>query len=139
MTPMFSRFLFPAVFSLLVWPTFEMSAAAQSSSDQQPTPPYLAPVPERLHWIVTFSYVSKNDSGTTPASPPSDNPTSIETTKVGDMRRILVKFAEGPPQQFDIIGNHCFDQGPLGLEYRTMDAEFVTYMFFTLGFSFTHC
>jgi hypothetical protein len=136
---MFSRFLFTAFISLLAWPAFETPVAAQSSSNQQPAPPYLAPVPDRLHWIVTFSYVSKNDSGTAPASSPSENPASIETMKVGNMRRILVKFAEGSPQQLDIIGNHCFVQGPLGLEYRTMDADFVPYMFFTLGFSFTQC
>jgi len=128
---MFSRFLFTAFISLLAWPAFETPVAAQSSSNQQPAPPYLAPVPDRLHWIVTFSYVSKNDSGTAPASSPSENPASIETMKVGNMRRILVKFAEGSPQQLDIIGNHCFVQGPLGLEYRTMDAasfkEFTTY------------
>ncbi|MCE0499384.1 MAG: hypothetical protein LV481_15695 [Methylacidiphilales bacterium] len=55
------------------------------------------------------------------------------------MRRIVVKFVNSPLQQFDIIGDHCFSHGSLGLEYRRMGEDFMPYMFFNLGFAFTQC
>ena len=55
------------------------------------------------------------------------------------MRRIVVKLANGTTQQFDIIGDHCFSEGALGLEYRRMGENFVPYMYFNLGFAFTEC
>jgi hypothetical protein len=139
MIPMYSRFLFPAFIPLLVWACLEFPVEAQDSSDQRPTPPYLAPMPERVHWVVTFTYVPKNDSGTPPASTPSDHPASIETTKVGTMRRVVLKFADGSAKQFDFVGNHYFVQGPLGLEYRTLGGELPPYKFFSLRFLFTEC
>jgi hypothetical protein len=108
---------------------------SSSSSSPRPTPPYLAPVPENCHWIVKFSYVTKGAAGT----PQANYPISVETTKVGAMKRIVVKFVTNPPQQFDIIGNHYFSQGPLGLEYRALNDEMPLYMFYETGFAFTEC
>ncbi|MCE0499387.1 MAG: hypothetical protein LV481_15710 [Methylacidiphilales bacterium] len=112
---------------------------SSSSSSPQPTPPYLAPVPENCHWIVNFSYVPKNAPGTSPVPPPAAYPVSVETIKVGNLRRILVKFVNSPPQQFDLISGYCFFQGPTGLEYHRLREDYVPYMFFDLGFSFTQC
>jgi hypothetical protein len=108
---------------------------APSSSSPKPTPPYLAPVPENCHWIVNFTYATKDAEGTT-----HDNyPASVESTKVGAFTRVVVKFVNSPSRQFDIVGNHYFSQGPLGLEYRTLDGEFPIYVFFDAGFAFTQC
>jgi hypothetical protein len=136
---MSTRFLTTSVVALLVWAPLEFPVEAQDSSGQQPTPPYLAPIPARLHWIVTFSYSPKNGSGTAPAAPQDNSPVSVETTKVGTTRRIVVKFINGTTQQIDILADHCFYQGPLGLEYRPMGGDFTPYTFFTFGFSFTQC
>jgi hypothetical protein len=138
MIPFVMRFLFITILGSLIFMPLEAQESSSSTSPQ-PTPPYLAPVPENCHWIVTFSYVSKNTPGTPPVPPPTTYPVSVETTKVGKMRRIVVKFANSPPQQFDFIGDHCFLQGPLGLEYRRLEEGIVPYMNFNLGFAFTQC
>ena len=136
MIPMFTRLLFIAVLSAVVWAPLEIPVEAQDSSDQGPTPPYLAPAPERLHWIVTFSYSPKNDS----ATPPDNSPASVETTKVGTTRRIVVKFVNGSAKQFDIIGSDCFTQmPPMGLQALKLGAGYVPFQYFDLGFSFTSC
>ncbi len=143
MIPMFMRFLFALIFSWTAFVLFESPLEAQQesgSSNPQPTPPYLAPVPANLHWIVNFSYVAKTDSGTKPAPPPDGYPVSIETTKVGTTRRIVVKFANSPPQQIDIFGKDCYAQDPtLGLQCRKLGGDYTPYMFFDLGFPFTQC
>lgn len=136
---MFSRFTSLAFISWLAWAPLEFPVEAQDSSNQRPTPPYLAPLPERLHWIVTFSYVPKSNSGTSPAQPPADCPASIETTKVGTTRRIVVKFVDGSTRQFDIIGKDCYTQLPsLGLQALELE-NYVPFQYFDLGFSFTSC
>jgi hypothetical protein len=137
------RFLLITVFFSMALVPFESPLGAQQVSDTshpQPTPPYLAPVPSNLHWIVTFSYVEKTDSGTKPAPPPANCPVSIETTKVGSTRRIVVKFANSPPQQFDIFDKDCYAQDPpLGLQCRRLGGDYIPFMFFDLGFAFTQC
>jgi hypothetical protein len=138
MIPLVMRFLFLAILSSLAF--IPLKAQESSSlSNSQPTPPYLAPVPKNCHWIVNFSYLSKNTPGTPPKPPPANYPVSIETTKAGTMRRVAVKFVNNPPQQFDIVGDHYFSQGPLGLEYRPLGGEIPIYMYFDLGFAFTQC
>jgi len=137
---MSSRFLATTVFALLVWAPLEFPVEAKDSSHQQPTPPYLASMPDRLHWIVTFAYIPKTDSGTPAAPPPADCPVSIDTTKVGTTRRIVVKFVDGSTRQFDIIGAQCFTELPaLGLQALKMDGTYVPFQYFDLGFSFTGC
>jgi hypothetical protein len=109
---------------------------SSASSDPRPAPPYLAPVPENCHWIVNLSYVSKS---TPPVAPPPDSPVSIDTTRVGNMRRIIVKFVNGDTRQFDIVGHDCFAQDPpLGLQRRPL-GTFEPYPYFDMGFPFTEC
>lgn len=131
---LFMRFFFLIVLGSLAFISLEAQESSSSSSPK-PTPPYLAPVPKYCHWIVNFSYTTKGAAGT----PQADFPVSVETTKVGTMKRIAVKFVTIPPQQFDIVGNHYFSQGPLGLEYRALSDEMPLYMFFDAGFAFTQC
>jgi hypothetical protein len=134
MIPMHMRFLLIVVFGTVLVP-FENPAKAQAA----PTPPYLAPVPERLHWIVNFSYIQKAAPGTPPAPPPPTNPVTIETTKVGTTRRIVVKSSDGSTRQFDIIGKDCYTQLPaLGLQALKL-RDYVPFPYFDLGFSFTGC
>jgi hypothetical protein len=135
---MTSRFAFTAVVSCFFGAAFAPPAAAQSSSPAtQPSPPYLASVPERLHWIVTFTYPTPSSPGAPSAPPPADSPVSVEITKVGTTRRIVVKFTNGTTKQFDIIGTDCYTQLPsLGLQAIRMQ-DYVPYEYFDLGFPFT--
>ncbi len=143
MIPLFMRFLFALIFCWTAFALLEKPLGAQEtseSSNQQPTPPCLAPVPGNLHWIVSYSYIPKNVPGIPPAPPSANAPVSIETTKVGTARRIVVKFVNSPTQQIDIFDKDCYAPDPtLGLQCRTLGGNYTPYMFFDLGFSFTQC
>lgn len=133
------RFLPTVAFCLACLVGSLRAQEASGVSRHQPTPPYLAPVPANLHWIVNFTYPSKDASGAPAAPPPATYPVTVETTKVGDLRRILVKFVNSPPRQFDISADNCFMQTPAGLECRKLDGNDAPYMFFNPGFAFTQC
>jgi len=140
---MFMRFLPAIVFCWTAFALFERPLGAQEaseSSNPKPTPPYLAPVPEKLRWIVNFTYVPKNAPGAAPAAPSPDSPLSIDTMKVGNMRRVVVKYVNGTTQQYDIFGTDCYSQYPaLGLQCRKIGEGYAPYPYFDVPFPYTGC
>jgi len=98
---------------------------------QTPTPPYLATVPPKLHWIVTFSYIAKSAP---------DSIASIDTTKVGTTKRVLVKYVDGSSRQYDILGSDCYTEVPsLGLQCLRISDGYHPFPFYDEPFPFTAC
>jgi hypothetical protein len=137
MTSIFNRLLLGAI---LYGNVQGLVAQEASPSDGQPTPPYLASVPQKLHWIINFSYVQKNAPDTTPAAPSPDSPLSIDTMRVGNMRRVVVKYVNGTTQQYDIFGTDCYSQYPaLGLQCRKMGEGYTPFPYSDVAFPYTGC
>lgn len=136
------RFLLTIAFCGMALARFDGSLRAQlagAPANQRPSPPYLAPMPSNLHWVITFTYPQKPAS-TTPALPtPATYPVRVETIKVGNLRHITVNFVNSPAQQFDIFGSNCFVQTSDGLECMSLSENYEPYMFYDPGFSFTKC
>jgi hypothetical protein len=137
------RYLVATILFGLVLALMGSRLRAQETSPPapQPRPPFLASVPRNIHWIVSFSYISQGKNAATdlPLPPPEGYPVSIETTKVGKARHVLVKFADGSSHQYDFIAGWCLLEGPKGWELVNVGTDFLPYMFFDPGFLFTQC
>ena len=133
-------------------------AHAQSEKIPVPKAPYLAPVPDYGHWIVTFQHKEAASNGAATGSAPSPNasgaplapstlpaaptlsssdygfPTAIETIRTGDLRGVTLTFANGKTKQYTCQGNWILCSTPNGplLGIATPTAH--PYIYYTTGF-----
>ena len=135
-------------------------AWAQTDEVPVPKPPYIAPVPDYGHWIVTFKYgkASNNSSGAgnnpSPAAAPAPlsvpaatnappapsasdgSPTSIETIKTGDLRGITLTFSDGTSKEFTCQGDWVLCSTREGPQLRIASPTALPYIYYTTGFIF---
>jgi hypothetical protein len=81
---------------------------AQEDINPVPQPPYLAPVPDYGHWVITFKFASeaaaKAAAPTAPGTPadaaaaPVLPLTRADIIKTGDMRLVTLSTGNGPPR-----------------------------------------
>jgi hypothetical protein len=121
---------------------------AHAQSDEQPVPkaPYLTPVPDYGHWMVTFKYApsapAPTPAGAPPAAPAAPEPPtgqdgppkSIETIKTGELRGITVTAFDGSTREFTCQGNWVLSSSPHGAQLGIITPVSHPYTFFTTGY-----
>jgi len=137
---------------------------AQVDEKPVPKPPYLAPVPDYGHWTVTFKYENAPVSATsstgdstspTAAKPavttaaavapvattaptataaPDGFPTVIDTIKTGDLRGVVLTFANGTSRQFTCQGDWVLTSTSKGAQVGIVNSSWAPYVYYTTGF-----
>ncbi len=118
----------------------------------EPHAPYLAPVPDYGHWMVTFKYKEAPSNGAAsatgdptaapsvpgaqpaPSAPDYSSPTSIETIKTGDLRGVTLTFSDGTSKQFTCQGDWVLSSTPKGPQLSIASPQAIPYVFYTIGF-----
>jgi hypothetical protein len=112
----------------------------QAQSEDKPLPhePYLAAVPDYAHWTVTMKYeTTAFDSaarGDKPPVVPSGYPSVIDTIKTGDLRSVLITFADGTSKQFTCQGDWVLASTPKGPQLTVATPTTRPYVYYTRGF-----
>ncbi|MCE0496844.1 MAG: hypothetical protein LV481_02700 [Methylacidiphilales bacterium] len=113
-----------------------------------PKAPYLAPVPDYGHWIVTFKSVTDASPGTaspadgtaaaTSAPPvppaPDASPKTIETIKTGNLRGVTVTLNNGTSSQFTCKGDWILCSTPTGPALGIASPLSHPYTYYTTGY-----
>ncbi len=117
---------------------------SRAQTDDKPVPkaPYLAPVPDYGHWIVTFKYDGATDStsaddNTAAAKPslvPDGFPTAIDTIKTGNLRGIVFTASDGTTRQFTCQGDWVLSSTPKGPQLLVASLSQRPYTYYTSGF-----
>jgi hypothetical protein len=116
---------------------------AQEETNPVPRPPYLAAVPDYGHWTVKFTYKANAPaapaSGATPAAPaasapPDGFPTAIDTIKTGDLRGVVLTFANGTSKQYTCQGDWVLTSGAKGPQLGIASSTSRPYIYYTTGF-----
>jgi hypothetical protein len=131
------------------------TARAQDGDVPTPAPPFLAPVPDYGHWMVTFKNkeaapaaspatplvpaAAPSKPGTPPApvsSPAPDDASlkSIETIKTGDLRGVTLTFADGKSKQYTCQGDWVLCSSPKGPQLSIANPASGPYIYYTTGF-----
>jgi hypothetical protein len=117
---------------------------AQAEEKPTPKPPYLAEVPDYAHWTVTFKYGTSNGpasaaggTGADAAKPPvaqNGFPTMIETIKTGNLRGVVLTFADGSTKQFTCQGDWVLSSTSKGAQLSMASPSRLPYVYYTTGF-----
>ena len=115
---------------------------AEEEASPEPKAPFLAAVPDYGHWVVTFKYTP--DTATAPvetdkAKPPAAPegfPTSIDTIKTGDLRGVVLTFADGSTKQFTCQGEWVLASTSKGPQLSIATSTLPPYVYYTTGFVF---
>jgi hypothetical protein len=123
-------------------PVIALSAGASLSLAQQdgkpvPRPPYVAAIPVNGHWSVTLDASDPQAPAGTKAPLADEHvPTSIDTIKVGNTKRVTLFFKDGTSRRFDQVDGYFLTASPAGAKlFVPMDAS-PPYPFYTDGFLF---
>jgi hypothetical protein len=108
------------------------------AEDASPTPtaPFVASVPEKAHWTVTFSYGSPGAPPLAKPAVPTGHPAQIETIKSGGSYRFVVSYADGTTQTFDKIGGYIATTTATGVQLIRISPEFTPYIYYDADFLF---
>ena len=115
------------------------AASAFAQSDDKPTPkaPFIAPVPDYGHWLVTFKYSAdpdKTDDKTKPPAVPNGYPVTIDTIKSDEMKSVVLTFADGKSKQFTCRGDWIMTSTAKGPQLSIASPSSQPFMFYTAGF-----
>ena len=111
-------------------------------TDEKPAPkpkaPFLADVPDYGHWIVTLKYGSAPSSdvasGAKPPSAPDGSPTMIDTIKTGELRGVVLTFADGTTKPFSCQGDWVLISTPKGPQLGIVTSSWRPYIYYTARF-----
>ena len=117
-----------------------MRTFAQQTPVPIPKAPYVAPVPSYGHWTMELISEAAATPATVPGSPAVTSrpriPTTIETIRTGDLKRVIITYSTGVPQQFDQAGPYFLtssgSRADLFIPHRGEDP----YPYYTKGFLF---
>ena len=117
-----------------------MRTFAQQSPVPTPKSPYVAPVPSYGHWTVELKSEAAAPPATAPGNPTPTSqpgiPTTIETIRTGDLKRVILTYSTGASRQFDQAGPYFLtssgSRADLFIPHRGEDP----YPFYTKGFLF---
>jgi len=123
------------------------TSRAQADGKPVPKAPYLAPVPDYGHWIVTFRYDGASDAApdngaAAPASTdapkppgaPEGYPASIDTIKTGLLRGVVLTFGDGSTKQYTCQGDWVLSSTPKGPQITAASSTQNPYPFYSSGF-----
>jgi len=120
-----------------------MATASAQTDKPAPKAPYLAPVPDYGHWIVTFKYAGSPDSvpadddaATAASAPkaPDGFPITLDTIKTGDLRGVVFTSADGSSRQFTCQGDWILSSTPKGPQLLVASSSQRPYAYYTSGF-----
>ena len=119
-----------------------MRISAQPPPALVPKPPYVAPVPIYGHWTVVLeSEPATSPAGHHHARPKVESqqiPTTIDTIRTGDLKRVILSYSTGASQQFDQTGIYFLtsDASGSGTKLFIPHPDVPPYPFYTNGFLF---
>jgi len=119
-----------------------MRTFAQQSPVPTPKSPYVAPVPSYGHWTVELKSEAAAPPATAPGNPTPTSqpgiPTTIETIRTGDLKRVILSYSTGASQQFDQTGIYFLtsDASGSGTKLFIPHPDVPPYPFYTNGFLF---
>jgi hypothetical protein len=113
-----------------------------AQSDEKPAPkpkaPFLAEVPDYGHWTVTFKYEGAASSDATgsakPPAVPDGSPMVIDTIKTGELRGVVLTFADGKSKQFTCQGDWVLASTEKGPQLSIATPMQHPYIYYTPGF-----
>ena len=112
-------------------------AFAQSDDKPVPKAPFIAPVPDYGHWMVTFKYLADSDKPadtTKPPAVPNGYPVTIDTIKSDELRSVVLTFADGKSKQFTCRGDWIMTSTEKGPQLSIASPSSVPFIFYTNGF-----
>ena len=130
------------IFSILIpmLSTGTMRTFAQQLPTPIPKPPYVAPVPGYGHWTVELISEAAATPATVPGNPTvaplQRTPTTIDTIRTGDLKRVTLSYSTGASQQFDQAGIYFLTSSASRVEIFVPHPGDSPYPFYTDGFLF---
>jgi hypothetical protein len=120
--------------------------AQTAEKPPMPQAPYLAPVPDYGHWVVAFKYESASaapaadgdgDAATPAPKPPAAPdgfPVTLDTIKTGELKGIVLTFADGTSKQFTCQGDWVLTSSPKGPQLSVASSSQRPFVYYSPGF-----